>query len=62
MAQLVGGGAAGLYFYYPPVETTRNYRIIVFFNLYIAGLVYLFGQFMVVNYFSKPFKNTKTLK
>jgi hypothetical protein len=59
MVQLVGGGAAGLYFYYPPVETARNYGIIVFFNLYIAGLVYLFGQFMVVNYFSKPFRPAK---
>lgn len=61
MVQLVVGGTAGLYFYYPPVETTWNYGIIVFFNLYIAGLVYLFGQFMVVNYFSKPLKNAKTL-
>jgi GNS1/SUR4 family len=62
MAQLIGGGAAGLYFYYPPVETARNYGIIVFFNLYIAGLVYLFGQFMVVNYFSKSFRPAKILK
>ena len=51
MTQLVCGGAAGLYFYYPPVETRWNYRIIIFFNLYIAGLVYLFGEFMAANYF-----------
>lgn len=55
MAQLVGGGMAGLYYYYP-VETGWNYRIIVFFNMYIAGLVYLFGEFMVVNYFKHPIK------
>jgi hypothetical protein len=55
MAQLVCGGMAGLYYYYP-VETVWNYRIIVFFNMYITGLVYLFGEFMVVNYFKHPIK------
>ena len=55
MAQLVFGGMAGLYYYYP-VETVWNYRIIVFFNMYILGLVYLFGEFMAVNYLKHPIK------
>lgn len=49
MAQLVFGGMAGLYYYYS-VESKWNYSIIVFFNMYIMGLVYLFGEFMMVNY------------
>lgn len=51
--QLSVGGFCGLYYYYPPIETKYNYGIIVFFNLYIVGLLYLFGEFMVKNYFHK---------
>jgi hypothetical protein len=51
--QLIVGGISGLYYYYPPTETKYNYGIIIFFNLYIAGLVYLFGEFMFLNYFYK---------
>ena len=50
MVQLITGASYGLYYYYPPVETTSNYWIIIFFNVYIYGLIYLFGQFMVDNY------------
>lgn len=49
MAQLVFGGMSGLYYYYS-VESQWNYSIIVFFNMYIMGLVYLFGEFMMANY------------
>jgi GNS1/SUR4 family len=50
MVQLITGASYGIYYYYPPVETTSNYWIIIFFNVYIYGLIYLFGQFMVDNY------------
>jgi hypothetical protein len=56
MIQLVFGGLYGLYYYYPPVENMRNYSIIVFFNLYIVGLIYLFAKFMVINYCKNPVK------
>jgi hypothetical protein len=51
--QLSVGGFCGLYYYYPPTETFYNYGIIIFFNTYIVGLLYLFGEFMVLNYFYK---------
>jgi len=51
--QLSVGGFCGLYYYYPPVETLYNYEIIIFFNIYIVGLLYLFGEFMFLNYFYK---------
>jgi len=51
--QLSVGGFCGLYYYYPPIETKYNYGIIIFFNTYIVGLLYLFGEFMVLNYFYK---------
>jgi len=53
LLQLIVGGIGGLYFFYPPIETKSNYGIIIFFNIYIAGLVYLFSEFMVKNYFNK---------
>jgi hypothetical protein len=49
--QLSVGGFCGLYFFYPPVETVKNYNLIIFFNIYIACLLYLFGEFMLINYF-----------
>lgn len=51
--QLSVGGFCGLYYYYPPIETKYNYGIIIFFNIYIVGLLYLFGEFMFLNYFYK---------
>ena len=56
MIQLITGASYSAYYYYPPVETTWNYTIIMFFNLYIYGLLYLFGQFMMENY-----KSTKSV-
>lgn len=48
--QLLVGGWSGLYFYVPPLETFFNYFIIGVFNLYIFGLVILFGNFMLHEY------------
>ena len=50
MIQLITGSSYAAYYYYPPIETVWNYWIIMFFNFYIYGLIYLFGQFMVDNY------------
>jgi len=51
ITQLTAGLFAGTYYYFPPVETYRNYAVILVFDAYIAGLLYLFGKFMVENYF-----------
>ena len=51
IAQLTAGLFTGTYYYFPPVETYWNYCIIIVFNAYIVGLLYLFGKFMVENYF-----------
>ena len=53
MGQLITGVSAGAYYYYPPVETNLNYGIIMLFNVYIYGLIYLFSQFMFENYSNK---------
>jgi hypothetical protein len=53
IAQLTAGLFTGTYYFFPPVETYRNYAVILVFDAYIAGLLYLFGKFMVENYFSQ---------
>uniref|UniRef100_A0A6C0K011 Very-long-chain 3-oxoacyl-CoA synthase n=1 Tax=viral metagenome TaxID=1070528 RepID=A0A6C0K011_9ZZZZ len=53
IAQLSIGLFAGTYYYFPPIETYPNYAVILVFDSYIAGLLYLFGKFMVENYFTK---------
>lgn len=53
MGQLIAGVSAGAYYYYPPAETNLNYGIIMLFNVYIYGLIYLFAQFMFENYSKK---------
>jgi len=50
--QLLSGNIVSIYYYVPPVETYWNYSIIIIFNAYAFGLLYLFGKFMVENYFS----------
>jgi hypothetical protein len=52
IVQLLTGVITGSYYYMPPIETYWNYYIIMIFNAYVAGLLYLFGKFMVENYFS----------
>lgn len=49
--QLLSGSMLGLICYRPPIETIFNYRIIILFNIYIYGLLYLFFKFMLDNYF-----------
>jgi hypothetical protein len=49
--QLSAGILTGTYYFFPPVETYTNYAVILVFDAYIAGLLYLFGKFMVENYF-----------
>jgi hypothetical protein len=49
--QLTSGSILGLVCYRPPFETVFNYRIIILFNMYIYGLLYLFFKFMLDNYF-----------
>lgn len=51
IAQLTAGLFTGTYYYFPPVETYRNYAVVLVFDAYIVGLLYLFGKFMVENYF-----------
>jgi len=38
------------YYYFPPVETLKNYVIISLSNAYIIGLIYLFGDFFIHRY------------
>ena len=52
MIQLLTGTTVSIYYYVPPVETYWNYSMIMIFNTYIVGLLYLFGKFMLDNYFS----------
>jgi len=42
-----------LYFYRPPIESWFNYYIILFFGLYGAGTIVLFGQFYHNNYIAE---------
>ncbi len=53
MIQLATGVIMGAYYYRPPIESWENYSVILFFNVYIAGLMYMFGEFMVNNYWVK---------
>ena len=53
MIQLATGAMTGTYFYRPPIESWQNYSVILFFDAYAVGLMYLFGQFMVNNYWGK---------
>jgi len=53
MIQLVTGAIMGAYYYRPPIESWENYSVILFFNAYIVGLMVMFGQFMVNNYWVK---------
>ena len=60
LAQLISGNMYS-FVYYPPVETWKNYSIILFFNLYINVLIYLFFKFYLDNYVNKKqIKTTKT--
>ena len=56
LLQLIGGNVYSSIYYYPPVETWKNYSIILLFNGYIAVLIYLFGQFFRKNYLDKKIK------
>jgi len=49
--QLTIGLLWSSYKYYPPVETDWNYGIIVLFDMYIVGLIIMFGKFAAENYF-----------
>lgn len=53
MIQLGTGAIVGAYYYRPPVESWLNYSIILFFEAYVAGLMFMFGEFMVNNYWGK---------
>ena len=50
IAQLTIGLWWSSYQYYPPVETDWNYGIIVLFDMYIVGLILMFGKFAADNY------------
>ena len=52
VGQLIYGAIALPWFYYK-LETNENKAVIVVFDIYIAILLLLFGNFMVVNYLSK---------
>lgn len=53
MIQLGTGAIVAAYYYRPPVESWLNYSIILFFEAYVAGLMFMFGEFMVNNYWGK---------
>lgn len=59
--QLIGGNVYSAVYYYPPVETIWNYSIIVSIDVYIAVLIYLFGQFYWNNYIVKKLEK-KSMK
>ena len=48
--QLVSISLTGPIMYIPPVETWFNYYIILIFQLYVCGLIYLFAQFSYNTY------------
>ena len=52
-------GAIALPWYYYNIEKIENKLVILVFDVYISILLCLFGNFMVVNYFSKNKKDTK---
>jgi len=51
--QLVVGNVYSAIYYYPPIETWWNYSIILFFDVYICILVYLFLEFYFYSYIQK---------
>jgi hypothetical protein len=51
--QLVVGNVYSAIYYYPPIETWWNYSIILFFDVYICVLVYLFLEFYFYSYIQK---------
>ena len=51
--QLVVGNVYSAIYYYPPTETWWNYSIILFFDVYICVLVYLFLEFYLHSYSQK---------
>lgn len=51
--QLVVGNVYSAIYYYPPIETWWNYYIILFFDVYICVLVYLFLEFYRKSYVKK---------
>lgn len=55
VAQLVYGAIALPWFYYK-LETKENKVVIIIFDIYIAVLLLLFGNFMIVNYLSNKIK------
>ena len=57
--QLVMGNFTSMYMYFPPVESLWNYGIIVFFDVYMFFLIYMFIQFSYKNYVSKERKDRK---
>jgi len=60
IVQLIFGNIYSIVYYYPPVEKWWNYSIIIFSNLYIVVLVYLFFQFYIDNYVNKKQLISKT--
>jgi len=58
--QLVCGNIYSIACYYPPVEKMWNYSIIIFTNVYVFILTYLFYQFYLENYINKKQKQLKT--
>lgn len=50
LTQLIVPNCLALYLYYPPVETFFNYQLILFFLMYVFGLIILFIQFFYKNY------------
>jgi hypothetical protein len=57
--QLLVGNTSTLYFYFPPVESIFNYKIIIFVNLYAIILIELFAKFYYDSYIKKKIIKTK---
>jgi hypothetical protein len=55
-------GAIALPFFYNCVETQQNKRVICIFDAYIVCLLFLFGKFMLENYFCKEPRLTICVK
>jgi hypothetical protein len=57
LVQLVSGAFITTIVYFPPIETNINYTIILLFDIYIIGLVYLFSDFYQKSYCKKDINN-----
>jgi len=53
IVQLTSANIVSPYLYFPPIETIKNYSIIIFFNTYVLILIYLFIQFSYKSYLIK---------